>query len=630
MNIETTLHNDYTINTAISPTSTPTNSIPDPKQISKIILRSALQKANIAVQCDSKNDVIGAINSYNEAIMLLERVLLTVDKESDRKRLQDIHDSYSERIQLLSTITSKLEIDSGPESPFTPQDDTEWITKPFNNTHNNTHAGNITHTHTHTHINKLNSIDTHPKIPSAQRSRWQDYHHPTPSPSFRSIHHTPISPTPSPLLTIHSSKSTPTKKHSDYDDKNESPTLDQVIKPPPPRFSSIPQPQSNINIPDIKSARSSMSSYVSHSSSLDMSEEEEEEMVAEQPVMALPSLKQKEDIPPKSIFRTRTSSLPRKALPIMTRSLSMNTIDKSISEFDDYNQETSPTTDYIPMRRNLTQPISEQSMDGMDLSQENRLSRSNYINDEQVSPNNVQYNETSHMKLLMALEKSMYEGAHITYKLYIPKNLWLQPNIRLSSMDVKVSACEHLMIDMSKLENWPHMADVLSTIKLIDKVETSVELLQLSLAKKLKRESMMEGNNHQQPSQSTTVNNRDSMSPIKTDNSKKAQSFMSWSNKLSKSVERMNAFSLTKTEDQFKHYIDVLQRLFMKIHVLDKWINFYHEERRKMKHPQHDILLFKLTKICDIISTTVGGFVIRDVTILLAKWLKRGGSWVNE
>jgi hypothetical protein len=72
-----------------SPASSPSSSA-DAKQISKLILRSALQKANAAVQCDSTNDVLGAINAYKEAISLLERVLGTVDKENDRRRLQEI------------------------------------------------------------------------------------------------------------------------------------------------------------------------------------------------------------------------------------------------------------------------------------------------------------------------------------------------------------------------------------------------------------------------------------------------------------------------------------------------------------------------------------------------------------
>jgi hypothetical protein len=70
-----------------SAASTATN---DAKHVSKLILRSALQKANVAVQCDSTNDVLGAINAYKEAISLLDRVLSTVEKENDRRRLQEI------------------------------------------------------------------------------------------------------------------------------------------------------------------------------------------------------------------------------------------------------------------------------------------------------------------------------------------------------------------------------------------------------------------------------------------------------------------------------------------------------------------------------------------------------------
>ena len=60
------------------------------KHFSKRILRSALQKANVAVQCDSTNDVLGAVHAYTEAIELLEKVLNLIEKENDKKRLQEI------------------------------------------------------------------------------------------------------------------------------------------------------------------------------------------------------------------------------------------------------------------------------------------------------------------------------------------------------------------------------------------------------------------------------------------------------------------------------------------------------------------------------------------------------------
>lgn len=81
---------------ASPPTPTPEQQQPAPasssnaKQMSKVILRTALQKANSAVMSDSSNDVVGAIDAYSEAISLLNRVLSTVEKGSDRRRLQEI------------------------------------------------------------------------------------------------------------------------------------------------------------------------------------------------------------------------------------------------------------------------------------------------------------------------------------------------------------------------------------------------------------------------------------------------------------------------------------------------------------------------------------------------------------
>ncbi|KAI9360876.1 hypothetical protein BD770DRAFT_29623 [Pilaira anomala] len=68
----------------------------------------------------------------------------------------------------------------------------------------------------------------------------------------------------------------------------------------------------------------------------------------------------------------------------------------------------------------------------------------------------------------------------------------------------------------------------------------------------------------------------------------------------------------------------------MKVHVLENWLNHYYIEKRKSRQPQHDVLIMKLVRICNVINSVVGGFVVTDVTILLAKWLKRGGSWVTE
>jgi hypothetical protein len=177
-------------------------------------------------------------------------------------------------------------------------------------------------------------------------------------------------------------------------------------------------------------------------------------------------------------------------------------------------------------------------------------------------------------------------------------------------MDIKVSACESLMNDIARLENWSYLDDLISSTRLLDNFESSVDILQTNLSKKLKRDSQQQQQKEQQQQNSLESNNpnsassiystnngmihsnsRDSMSTIsRIDSGKKTQSFMSWGTKLTKSVERMNAFSLTKTyvvytclfiyfnyilinsffvsEDQYRHYIEVLQKLFLKIHIL--------------------------------------------------------------
>ncbi|KAK4515964.1 uncharacterized protein ATC70_010924 [Mucor velutinosus] len=752
-----TLNNDPFPTTTTATTTTNTTTTSDAKHVSKLILRSALQKANAAVQCDSTNDVLGAINAYKEAISLLERVLSTVEKENDRQRLQSIHDSYSERIRLLSTITSKSETDmitkqqveeqeQSPieEAPFQPEkQETLWLAKKASiqsfssrqsiNTTSTATASRPSHAMMLRKMTSSSSIEgsIHEKSPPA-RNHWQDN---TPSPSTRPVSQKempkfPVSP---PIFQMQASKSTPTHPHhrnrssrqhkqnnyrhedadgDDDDEEEDNIDLDSdefdldkdeysLLGPHEP-MPARPSHRRNSNNDSNRSSISSVDSALSSQDSL-----------VEQPAMNLPSLKKKDHgntpIPKvRSVFRARTSSLPK--APIMQRSSSMSTVEtiSSPTEVEQHKQhhhqpreaisiDTTPPShsQTYPAQMIVNRPIISRpsvgglgsmrkkaanrlSMDGFTISRaKEKLSNSpsagsntygNFLKDhiqpvaaddleyimdsstaiqddvlpqsnssnEDLSLQNSKQSSSSHLKLLLALEKSMLEGAHITQRLYIPKSLWQQPNIRLSSMDIKVSACESLLTDIVRLENWSYLDDLISSTRLLDHFETSVDHLQMTLSKKLKRDSIIESSSNSGSSQLSHngsihhSSSRDSISMSRMDSGKKTQSFMSWGTKLTKSVERMNAFSLTKTEDQYKNYIEVLQKLFAKIHVLEHWLNHYHTEKQKSRQVQHDVLIAKLIKICTVINTVIGGFVVRDITVLLAKWLKRGGSWVNE
>ncbi|GAC95536.1 hypothetical protein PHSY_003112 [Pseudozyma hubeiensis SY62] len=83
---------------------------------SKNILTIALQKAQSAVQLDSANNVPDAIAAYKQAVRLLEEVMERIaprngkrsrpSREEERRRLKVIHDTYADRIRLLSMIYS--------------------------------------------------------------------------------------------------------------------------------------------------------------------------------------------------------------------------------------------------------------------------------------------------------------------------------------------------------------------------------------------------------------------------------------------------------------------------------------------------------------------------------------------
>lgn len=377
-----------------------------------------------------------------------------------------------------------------------------------------------------------------------------------------------------PTFQMQASKSTPTRQprqsidHGDGDDEEEDSDPEFNISPVP---AMRPPPRNSSRLLANK-RRSSVSSDDSIISS--------EDSIVEQPAMALPSLKTEESTPVpkiKTAFRARTSSLPKP--PLMQRSSSMSTVetitsplspisdsDKPLPLTEDVDPSSQPYPPQMLMNRPIVSRPSVGGLGSMRRKAANRLSMEGFIRKDKSNgtygflikdhPDELeveQPNNTSQLKLLFALEKSMTEGAHITQKLYIPKNLWQQPNIRLSSMDIKAQACESLINDMNKLENWTYLDDLTSSSRLLDHFETSVDHLQMSLSKKLKRESTSLENNKENGSRQSNSasihhsSSRDSMSAIGRMDGKKTQSFMSWGTKLTKSVEKMNAFSLTKT-----------------------------------------------------------------------------------
>ncbi|KAG1057036.1 hypothetical protein G6F43_001108 [Rhizopus delemar] len=501
------------------------------RQASKFILRSALQKANTAVRCDSTNDVLGALHAYKEAVELLNRVLNLIDKESDKRRLQEIHDSYSERIRLLTAIANE-EVKEEEEE----EEEEEWLIK--------SKLQKAT-------IRKITSIE------------------------FKSNETS---------LIIQASKSTPSTAQKQQEQQQEEICFEQ------------------------KECR--------------LDQKIEKKKV---PSLTLPSLKKKEEDeqPSKRSTRTRTSSLPK-----VPRSSSMSTVETLVEDQPKY--PTKLLASSIGSIRKKA--VNRLSMEGIVGRKNSTYIHSNgspsfghFLKDQTKDTDDLK--EHQHLELILALQKSMQQGAYITKKLYIPKSLWQQSNVKLSYIDIKISACTTIINDISRLESWTYLNDLTSSLRLLDHVELSVEGLKSNLSKKLKSERSKKkdiDNSNQTTNSIQAIHHN-----AKTER-KASQSFISWGTKLTKSVERMNAFSLSKGDYNYKQYIEVLESLFNQVHVLENWLNYYYEEKKRSDSPQYDMIIVKTIKVCDAINTVVGGFIIRDITVLLAQWLKRGSSWVNE
>ncbi|KAI9031557.1 hypothetical protein CLU79DRAFT_261514 [Phycomyces nitens] len=133
------------------------------------------------------------------------------------------------------------------------------------------------------------------------------------------------------------------------------------------------------------------------------------------------------------------------------------------------------------------------------------------------------------LRLMFALEKSILQGEFISEKLFIPKAIWTQSNIRLSSLDTKIATCETLFWNLTRLEAVSDHSNPTQSVRLLGALEKWLKILQAKLPKKLREKAKKECGE-----------------TIKT---RKRQSIVSWSShRLSKSMAKVNdTFSLTSS-----------------------------------------------------------------------------------
>ncbi|OMP81552.1 hypothetical protein BK809_0002545 [Diplodia seriata] len=89
----------------------------------KTMLSRALQKANTAVLLDNAQNFEGAMEAYSDACRLLQQVMLRSSGEDDRKKLEAIRVTYTNRIQELRMLDPAWQASSGKALPTRPMSD---------------------------------------------------------------------------------------------------------------------------------------------------------------------------------------------------------------------------------------------------------------------------------------------------------------------------------------------------------------------------------------------------------------------------------------------------------------------------------------------------------------------------
>ncbi|CAG8547602.1 3710_t:CDS:2, partial [Funneliformis caledonium] len=125
------------------PTSSRQRNPPSPRTQSKSILSIALQKAQAAVQFDAANNVAAALDAYKQTVELLFQVIDKAVNEPDRRRLQLIHDTYADRIRLLSTIVDSADNDNEKDLISSDQNDDDNDITTQNSKDSNVNANSL-------------------------------------------------------------------------------------------------------------------------------------------------------------------------------------------------------------------------------------------------------------------------------------------------------------------------------------------------------------------------------------------------------------------------------------------------------------------------------------------------------
>ncbi|KAG1173977.1 hypothetical protein G6F70_004715 [Rhizopus microsporus] len=227
--------------------------------------------------------------------------------------------------------------------------------------------------------------------------------------------------------------------------------------------------------------------------------------------------------------------------------------------------------------------------------------------------------------LMYRILESMTCGGHVTGNLHIPMDLWYQTNVRLPYIEAKIAASELLIAVLEKMNARKNielnMSAVINELKVL---RQTLNQINDTLMRKLGR-----------PAPTVPLNNKQELGNIHRYSIRTSQTIITWSSRLSKSVEKMRFDTTRNTapnDEQNELYIKTLMKLFTDAKVLERWDDTLTSIMHKAGKREGLVKeAYQINKTCITqFMTIVCGFVLKDYEILLNKWFKRSIYWLTE
>ncbi|KAL8998057.1 MAG: hypothetical protein Q9169_002825 [Polycauliona sp. 2 TL-2023] len=257
-------------------------------------------------------------------------------------------------------------------------------------------------------------------------------------------------------------------------------------------------------------------------------------------------------------------------------------------------------------------------------------------------------------------------GGYISNRLFVPRDIWKVTNVKLKSVDEKISSCDLLTATLSKLAKVDTF-DANAVLEEMQFLETIMEQSQAVLSKKLGSEVGM-GNtawlSKGSGASGDTMGNGDVFGG-KTGTTGTKSYLSSWRKKMSKTsstapgfsaaaagntskdgnkeVPLMSSVPMTATQKPrfaprdvsqvqyfgpHAHYMAALAKLCDAAQILDQIARGVEDPGLKHSSPTHVGLELSARHAAEFFGFYICRFVFNDISMMLDKFIKRGSQWV--